>query len=70
MRKNQNFLYNLREIAFAHPCKIISKFRAIFIRNVRKSFGTIFFGKKWIGNPIHYAKGHILKKFYSFIKDE
>ena len=48
MRKNQDFLHNLREGAFAHQCEIISKFRATFTRNVKKSlrnYCTIFVQK-------------------------
>ena len=32
MHKNQNFLHNLREIAFALQYEIISKFRAILLK--------------------------------------
>ena len=35
--KNHDFLHNLCEIAFAHQCEKMSKFRAIFTRNERKS---------------------------------
>ena len=54
MRKTQNFRNNLQEIAFAHQCEIISKFRAIFTRNVRKSlrnYCTTFVQKISFGNP-------------------
>ena len=37
MRKNQDFLHNCEKIAIAHQCKMLSKFRAISTRNVRKS---------------------------------
>ena len=48
MRKFQDFLQNLHDIAFAHQCAKTSKFRAIFTRNVRKSlhnFCTTFLQK-------------------------
>ena len=50
MRKNKDFLHNLREIAFAHYCEIISKFRAIFTRNVKNLCAII--ARFSIGNPI------------------
>ena len=37
MCKKQDFLHNLRQIAFAHQCEIISKFRAIFNWKVKNS---------------------------------
>ena len=45
MHKNQDFLYNVREIAFANQCEIISKFNVIFTLKVNKSlsdYGTTF----------------------------
>ena len=60
IRKYQDFLQNLREIAFAHQCAKTSKFRAIFTRNGRKSlrnFCTIFVQKMLTGNHyIHLAR--------------
>ena len=53
MRKNQDFLHNWEKIAIAHQCKMLSKFRAISTRNVRKSLRnccTIFVQKISIGN--------------------
>ena len=58
MRKFQDFLQNLHDIAFAHQCAKASKFRAIFTRNVRKSlhnFSTTFLQKKSTGNPTQKA---------------
>ena len=53
MCKNKDFLHNLCEIAFAHQCKILSKFCAIFTQNGRKflrNYCTIFVLKFGIGN--------------------
>ena len=49
MHKNQDFLHNLCEIAFAHHCEIISKLCAIFtwsVRNFMRNYCTIFMKKK------------------------
>ena len=56
MHKNQDFLYNVREIAFANQCEIISKFNVIFTLNVfLQIFERLwhdFLGKCFlIGNP-------------------
>ena len=54
MRKNQDFLHNLRKIAFAHQCKIISKCCAMFTQNVKQSLHKqcmIFMQKISLGNP-------------------
>jgi len=53
IRKYQDFLQNLREIAFALQCAKTSKFHAIFTRNVSKSlhnFCMIFMQKMLTGN--------------------
>ena len=54
--KNHDFLHNVCEIAFAHQCEIMSKFRAIFTRNegnlcVIANYCMILVQKISIGNP-------------------
>ena len=53
MRKYQDFLQNLRKIAFAHQSSKSSKFRALSTRKSLSNFCTIFVQKISPGNPSH-----------------
>ena len=71
IRKNQDFVQNLRRIAFAHQYEIISKFRAIFIQNIKKSlrnYCTIFVKIISIGNPNHVFLNSPIKRFTNLPK--